>query len=73
MYEITLSPFITMRKITVDRRVVHSSVYASMEEIPEPFKTKLSALRLVSPPDEIKNVGQRVDEHLFWVYEDIEY
>jgi hypothetical protein len=37
--------------------------------MPNDIRTKLSALKLVTPPDGYEDIGQRVDDVTFWIYE----
>ena len=45
------------------------TIYASVANMPDDIRTKLSALKMVTPPDGYKDIGQRVNETLFWIFE----
>jgi hypothetical protein len=43
--------------------------YTSEDNLPEDIHVKLSALKLVTPPDDVDKIGQRVSDNVFWIYE----
>jgi len=45
------------------------TMYTSVANMPEDLRTKLSALRMLTPPDGYEDIGQRVDDVTFWIYE----
>lgn len=45
-----------------------SAVYQSVANLPDNLQVSLAALQLVTPPEEIVGVGQRVNHDLFWIY-----
>lgn len=49
--------------------VTSSITYPSEDNLPEPIKAKLSALKLMQDHDDIPDIGQRVSDKLFWIYE----
>ena len=57
----TLSKMSGMSRIT--------TVYTTIANMPDDLRTKLSALRMLTPPDGYENIGQRVDDTTFWIYE----
>lgn len=42
--------------------------YTSEDKLPEDIHVKLSALKLVTPPEGIEKIGQRVNANVFWIY-----
>lgn len=46
-----------------------STEYATEDNLPEDIHVKLSALKLVTPPEGIEKLGQRVNDNVFWIYE----
>lgn len=51
-----------------DGQSISQSKYASEENLPQSIRVPLAALKLVTPPDDIKQIGQRVNENVFWIY-----
>ena len=47
----------------------YQTVYTSEANMPDDLRTKLSALKMVTPPDGYEDIGQRVDAVTFWIYE----
>jgi len=45
-----------------------SAVYQRDINLPDNLQVSLAALQLVSPPEEIVGVGQRISHDLFWIY-----
>ena len=43
--------------------------YTSEANMPDELRTKLSALKMVTPPDGYEDIGQRVNETIFWIYD----
>ncbi len=49
--------------------VTSSITYPSEDNLPEPIRAKVSALKLMQDHDDIPDVGQKVSDKLFWIYE----
>ena len=49
-------------------KAISQSEYASEENLPQAIRVPLAALKLVTPPDDIKQIGQRVNANVFWIY-----
>lgn len=43
------------------------TTYVSEENMPDDLHTKLSMLKLLTPPDEYEQVGYRIDDDTFWI------
>ena len=52
-----------------DGRAVSQSEYATEDNLPETIRVPLAALKLITPPDDIATIGQRVNENVFWIYD----
>ena len=52
-----------------DAKETSSTEYATEDNLPEDIHVKLSALKLVTPPEGIEKIGQRVNDNVFWIYE----
>jgi len=50
-------------------QVTSSMSYPSESNLPDDVRTKLSALKLMTVPDDIPDVGQKVSDTLYWIYE----
>ena len=50
-------------------QVASTTEYATEDNLPEDLHLKLSALKLVTPPDDIDKIGQRVNDIVFWIYD----
>jgi hypothetical protein len=46
-----------------------TSEYFNEDNLPEDIHVKLSALKLVTPPEGIEKIGQRVNANVFWIYD----
>lgn len=46
------------------------TVYASEANMPNDLRSKVSALKMVTPPDGYKDIGRRVNQTLFWVFDE---
>jgi hypothetical protein len=46
-----------------------TTMYASEANMPNELRAKVSALKMVTPPDGYEDIGQRVNETVFWVFE----
>ena len=44
--------------------------YTHMENIPEDVLTKLSVLRLLPEHSDIPEIGHKVSDNIYWIYED---
>ena len=44
------------------------TTYTSEENMPDDLRTKLSMLKLLTPPDGYEHVGNRIDDVTFWIY-----
>jgi len=51
--------------INADR--ISRTVYTSEENMPDDLRTKLSMLKLLTPPDGYEHVGTRIDDVTFWI------
>jgi hypothetical protein len=51
-----------------DGKPVSQSEYATEENLPTIIRVPLAALKLITPPDDINQIGQRVNENVFWIY-----
>ena len=73
MYEITLmddgSVELTQAKQNAWGATGNKTVYTTESNMPDDLRTKLSALKMVTPPDGYEDIGQRVDAVTFWIYE----
>jgi hypothetical protein len=59
-----------IKTVYSDRGQVTSSItYPTENNLPDDVKTKLSALKLMTVPDDIPDVGQKVSDTLYWIYE----
>jgi hypothetical protein len=71
VYEIVLKDDGTVRlkEFSMKFKGANSSttVYASELNMPEDLRAKLSALKMVTPPDGYEDIGQRVDDVTFWI------
>jgi len=43
------------------------TTYVSEENMPDDLRTKLSMLKLLTPPDGYEHVGTRIDDVTFWI------
>ncbi len=73
MYEIQLNDDMTvkLKQFSTEFKGSNSSttVYASEANMPDDLRTKLSALKMLTPPDGYEEIGQRVDDTIFWIYD----
>jgi len=46
-----------------------TTMYASEANMPNELRAKVSALKMVTPPDGYEDIGQRVNETVFWIFE----
>jgi hypothetical protein len=44
--------------------------YTSEENIPDAIRSKLSVLKLLHDSAEVPNIGQRVSDEIYWIFED---
>jgi hypothetical protein len=56
------------REALVEPPLTSTAVYQSVANLPDNLQVSLAALQLVTPPEEIVGVGQRVSHDLFWIY-----
>lgn len=49
--------------------VTSSITFPTESNLPYDVRTKLSALKLMTVPDDIPDVGQKVSNTLYWIYE----
>jgi hypothetical protein len=66
VYEITLKDNGVVEIIGCNKV---KSQYPSEDNLPADIRVKLSALKLISPPEEFEHVGQRVTDTIFWIYD----
>lgn len=70
MYEITLEGKVRLRNISGGGQYpLFETVFESEANMPEDLRTKLSVLKLVKDTEEIKGVGQKVSDTVFWIYD----
>jgi hypothetical protein len=73
VYEITLmedgSVELTQAKRNAWGAAGSKTVYTTEANMPDDLRTKLSALKMVTPPDGYEDIGQRVNDTIFWIYE----
>ena len=48
--------------------MISKTVYTAEENMPDDLCTKLSMLKLLTPPDGYEHVGNRIDDVTFWIY-----
>lgn len=46
---------------------ISRTTYTSEENMPDDLRTKLSMLKLLTPPDGYEQVGNRIDDDTFWI------
>ena len=66
MYEITLKE---SGEVEITGGNKTKSHYPSEDNLPVDIRVKLSALKLIPPPEEFEHVGQRVSDTIFWIYD----
>jgi hypothetical protein len=73
VYEIQLNAdkTVKLKEFSTKFKGANSSttIYASEANMPDDILTKLSALKMVTPPDGYEDIGQRVDDTTFWIYD----
>ena len=73
MYEIQLNDdkTVKLKEFSTEFKGSNSytTIYASEANLPDDILTKLSALKMVTPPDGYEDIGQRVDDTTFWIYD----
>lgn len=51
-------------------KIMSRTNYTSEENIPDAIRSKLSVLKLLHDSDEVPNIGQRVSDEIYWIFED---
>lgn len=67
MYELNINEDKTITVLDFEGSVISTSTFTNEDVLPDDIKTKLSALKLVTPPDILAEIGQRVSEVTFWI------
>lgn len=71
MIEIELTDTEVIKTVISENGYIHSSVtYRRESNLPEDIRTKLSALKLMPDYTDVPDIGQRVTDKIFWVYEE---
>jgi hypothetical protein len=53
-------------------KITSRTTYASEDNIPAVIRSKLSVLKLLQDVNEIPNVGQRVSNTVYWIFDGLE-
>lgn len=70
MYEITLEGKVRLRNISGGGQYpLFETVFETEANMPEDLRTKLSVLKLARDTEEIKGIGQKVSDTVFWIYD----
>lgn len=71
MYEITLEGKVRLRNISGGGQYpLFETIFETEANMPEDLRTKLSILKLARDTEEIKGIGQKVSDTVFWIYDE---
>lgn len=71
MYEITLEGKVRLRNISGGGQYpLFETIFETEANMPEDLRTKLSVLKLARDTEEIKGIGQKVSDTVFWIYDE---
>ena len=70
MIELHITDTGIIKTVYSTRGEITSSVtFPSESNLPNDVRTKLAALKLMAVPEDIPDVGQKVSDTLYWIYE----
>ena len=71
MYEITLEGKVRLINISGGGQYpLFETVFETEANMPQDLRTKLSVLKLARDTEEIKGIGQKVSDTVFWIYDE---
>lgn len=70
MIELYITDTGIIKTVYSNRGEVTSNItYPSESNLPDDIRTKLAVLKLMTIPDDVPDVGQKVSNTMYWIYE----